>query len=289
MNKVIASAALTASMVGGGFAGAALLGGSALAQDDGDPDSAETDSTETDADSTEAPDRGRRVERFEELAAVVGTDVDTLRDALRDGQTLAEVAESNGVPVQTVIDAIVAQMQERIDEAVAEDRITAEEAAEKASGLEERATEIVNGEAPLGRDHHRGPGCGPGGERLEDLASVLGTDAESLREALRDGQSIADVAEANGADVQAVIDAMIANAEERLDQAVTDGKLTAEEAADKEAEIAERVEDVVNGEAPFGRRGPGGPRGERGERGPGGAGFDGPGADVDGTTFAQPA
>ncbi len=276
MKKVIASTALTASMVGGGFAGAALLGGSALAQDDG-----------TDTDPAEAPDRGPCGERFGALAALLNTDVDTLRDALRDGQTLAEVAEANGVAVEAVVDTIAAQMQERIDAALADDRITAEEAAEKSAGLEERATEIVNGEAPLGR-HHRGPGFGhgPRGERLEELAPTLGTDADSLRDALRDGQSIADVAEANGADVQDVIDAMIAHAEERLDEAVADGKLTADEAADKQAEIAERVEDVVNGEAPFGRRGPGGPRGPRG---PGGPGFDGPGADVEGTAFAQPA
>ena len=40
---------------------------------------------------------------------------DELRDALRDGTTLAELATQNGVEPQAVIDALVAEATERID------------------------------------------------------------------------------------------------------------------------------------------------------------------------------
>ena len=94
------------------------------------------------------------------------------------------------------------------------------------------------------------------------VLDVLGIEADALRDALAGGQTLAEVAEANGTTAQAVIDAMVGEAEERLDQAVEDGRLTEDEAADKLAEITEHVTGVVNGdiEPAFGHRGPGGHR-----------------------------
>ena len=94
------------------------------------------------------------------------------------------------------------------------------------------------------------------------VLDVLGIDADALRDALADGQTLAEIAEANGVTAQAVIDAMVGEAEERLDQAVDDGRLTEEEAGEKLAEITGHITGVVNGdiEPHLGRRGPGGHR-----------------------------
>ena len=74
---------------------------------------------------------------FEAAADAIGIDETALRDALRDGQTIAEVAAANGVDVQAVIDAMVAAAQERVDEAMAN-------ADERLADLEERITDLVN-------------------------------------------------------------------------------------------------------------------------------------------------
>jgi polyhydroxyalkanoate synthesis regulator phasin len=74
---------------------------------------------------------------FEAAADAIGIDEEALRDALRDGQTIAEVAAANGVDAQTVIDAMVAAAQERVDEAMAN-------ADERLADLEERITDLVN-------------------------------------------------------------------------------------------------------------------------------------------------
>jgi hypothetical protein len=81
---------------------------------------------------------------LDEVADAIGIEVDELRDALRDGQTIAEVAESEDVDPQTVIDAIVAAARERLDEAVADERIDQEDADEHLADLTERITELVN-------------------------------------------------------------------------------------------------------------------------------------------------
>jgi len=71
---------------------------------------------------------------------------------------------------------------------------------------------------------HGGHG-GHGGARLEALttaAETIGVTVEELRIALRGGQTIAQVAEANGVDPQAVIDALVAEVTANLEQRITD-------------------------------------------------------------------
>lgn len=90
--------------------------------------------------------RAAAVATLEEAAAAIGIDVSDLRTALEDGQTIAEVASANGVDAQTVIDALVAAFNVKMDEAVANGRITAELAAEKKENAPERIAALVNGE-----------------------------------------------------------------------------------------------------------------------------------------------
>jgi hypothetical protein len=70
------------------------------------------------------------------------------------------------------------------------------------------------------------------GERLAVAAEALGISEEDLLAALQDGQSIAQVAEAEGVDVQAVVDALVTEATARL--------------AEIEAALPERMTELVN-------------------------------------------
>jgi hypothetical protein len=101
----------------------------------------------------------------------------------------------------------------------------------------------------------RGPGGhGPGGHgdrggrgaRMEAISEVLGVTHEELHTALQGGQSIADVAKDKGVDVQKVTDALVAEAKTRLDQAVTNGRLTQAEADTRLAEITTKITELVN-------------------------------------------
>lgn len=109
-----------------------------------------------------------------------------------------------------------------------------------------------------GPGHHKGPGGRLGGASSEAVLDLLGIDAETLRAELRDGNSLADVAEANGVDTQAVIDAIVAEAQAKLDEALDSGKIDAEKAAEVAENIEDRVTARVNGERPErpGRPGP---------------------------------
>ncbi|MCZ7630750.1 MAG: hypothetical protein M5U19_17705, partial [Microthrixaceae bacterium] len=80
-----------------------------------------------------APDRPLRPHRalrhqFATAAEAIGVEPAILADELRDGSTIAEVATEHGVEVQSVIGAMVAEVTEWMNKAVAEGRITEEQA-----------------------------------------------------------------------------------------------------------------------------------------------------------------
>ncbi|MEY4230187.1 MAG: hypothetical protein RLZZ362_1036 [Actinomycetota bacterium] len=81
-------------------------------------------------------------------ATALGVTADELRTELRGGQTIAQVATAKGVAVQTVVDAIVADLKARLDEAVASGEHTQAEADAKLTEATARITDMVNNGRP---------------------------------------------------------------------------------------------------------------------------------------------
>lgn len=77
-------------------------------------------------------------------------------------------------------------------------------------------------------------GRGLDGAALEAVADVLDMSTDNLSAALEDGQTLAELAEEAGVDMQEIIDAMSAVREEamreRIKQALEDGTMTQEQA-----------------------------------------------------------
>jgi hypothetical protein len=78
------------------------------------------------------------------------------------------------------------------------------------------------------------------------VADTIGIERSALRDALKSGQSIAEVAQAHGVDPQAVIDAALAAIDGRVDQAVANGRISAERGEAVKAKAAERASTFVN-------------------------------------------
>ena len=204
-----------------------------------------------------------RGERHAELAAALGMTTEELQTALQSGQTIEEIAAEKGVDLQAFA---LEQAKEHLAQAVEDGKLTQAEADAK---LAEIQTAIENGECPGERGFGPG-GHGPRGERDGDLAEALGMTQEELHTAIESGQTIEQIAEEKGVDLQAFA---LAQAKEHLAQAVADGKLTQAEADAKLAEIQTAIE---SGEHPnFGGRGGPGGHGPRSERDGGRHNFDG--------------
>jgi hypothetical protein len=128
---------------------------------------------------------------------------------------------------------------------------------------EEQADEVATtlGEAGIGgHGGHHGGRLG-----LETAATALDMTEEELRTALEvDGTSLAEVAEDEGVDVDTLVEALVQAEQDRIAQAVEDGRLTQEEADERLADLEARVTERVTSEDLF-------PAGGRG-RGPHGGG-----------------
>ena len=137
----------------------------------------------------------------------------------------------------------------------------------------------------LPRPH--GP-MGHGLEAIREAADFLGLDRrQELAEALRDGQTLAEIAVANGSTADALIDHLVGLVEEHLTDLVADGRIT-EEREGRHARAHDRAHHRPGqrrDRAALPRRGAG--------PGMGGPGMGGPGgddaADTDATTRAPEA
>lgn len=122
--------------------------------------------------------------------------------------------------------------------------ITQEQADEVAATLAE------SGLGGRGRDGHGA------GVKLATAARALGMTAGELRTALEaEDVTLADVAEDEGVEVEALVDALVTAAEERLAAAVDEGRLTQEEADERLADLATRITERVNEPVPEWPRG----------------------------------
>ena len=186
------------------------------------------------------------------LAEATGMDVaDMLAQAQEQGlTTLAEIAEANGVAPEDVVAAAVADATEHINQAVTDGNLTQEQADNLIAGLEEAFTNAMNHPLP---DRPQRPGI----DRLREagaqtligaLADATGMEPrEMLAQAREQGlTTLAEVAEANGVAPEDVVAAAVATATEHINQAVTDGHLTQEQADNLIAGLEEAFTNAMN-------------------------------------------
>lgn len=207
MNKRIRTSLVAAGLVGGSILGVTQVGGVANAQTDDETvtteqtenppvDEQTDDETEADGDAETATGRRGRHRgmgaALDAVAEVIGIEADELRTEVRDGATLGDVAEANGVDSAEVVAVIVDAKQDRIAQAVEDGRITQEQADERTAELEDRVTTRVEEGRPEradtadgadgadgeGRSGRRGPGNRGGADADSDSDSDIDTEAD---------------------------------------------------------------------------------------------------------------
>src|SRR6478752_4709565 len=87
-------------------------------------------------------------QEFRLAADTIGIPATDLRDAVKGGQSVAEVAEAHGVSADTVVNAVVGDIDAKVDRAVTNGKITQERADTIKERAPERVTKLV--------DAHRG-------------------------------------------------------------------------------------------------------------------------------------
>lgn len=211
------------------------------------------------------------------VAEQLGMTVDDLTAALKEGRSVADLAAEKGVALDKIVEALMAPRREALATAVADGRITQEQADTMLARMQENVTARLQQSGPL-------MGQGPAGQmmraerlgwqahgQLDLMAETLGMTQEDLLAELRDGKTVAQVAEEKGVALETLVEALLAPRREALAQKVADGALTQEQADTMLAQMRENITARLQQTwQPGGMLGQGGMLGRGGMRGRGG-------------------
>lgn len=192
---------------------------------------------------------------LEVVADTLGMEIDELRAELQAEKTVAEIAEEQGVERETVVDALIEPMEERVAELVEGDYLTDTQAdtivtllrAMINQGLDRAWTPPMPGDRPnfgTGGPSHQRPGVAR--IALNIVADTLGMEIDDLHTELQEGKTVAKVAEEQGVALETVVDALIEPISERVQQQVENGRITQEQADERmemmEENLTERLQ-----------------------------------------------
>ncbi|MCP4693797.1 MAG: hypothetical protein GY859_37530 [Desulfobacterales bacterium] len=138
---------------------------------------------------------------------------DAVWEALTSGQTLAQLAQAEGADPQTIIDAMGAEARAEIDSALASGDITAEEAALWLNEVELEAAALVN--EPIDFDY-----VDPLDEAAALVVELTGMEEDAVWEALASGQTLAQLAQAQGVDPLLIYDGVMTGIQAGIDAAL---------------------------------------------------------------------
>jgi hypothetical protein len=156
-------------------------------------------------------------------AAFLGIPVATLEADLAGGKSLAQEATAKNKTAADLITALVAAEKTILDGDKAAGWITADQETATLARLTDAITDLVNNGPPVPPSGKAAGASGP----LQAAATYLGISVTDLQTDLKSGKSLADVVgTVSGKTVDGLVAALEAPAKTKLDQAVTDGKIT---------------------------------------------------------------
>ncbi len=185
---------------------------------------------------------------FSAAAQYIGITTDQLRTEMGTDKSMADVAVAHGKTRDGLVQALTTAAQQNL--------------AQRITGL------VDHKGAP---QHGKGPGFGGvffKGNELQTAATYLGLSTSDLQTKLQSGQTLAQIANAtSGKSADGLIQAIVQDETTKIDQAVSSGKITADQATKIKSGLTQMVTNMVNNTHPrpgpgmgFGHRGPFGPR-----------------------------
>lgn len=166
--------------------------------------------------------------------------------------TLAEVGAAQGISREDLkaklvewIDAAAAAMPKKGESAAEGNSVKKPDSSAIADKLLDSKGFGAEGKGFAGKGHR--VGAVAFGDK-EALAKLLGMTSAELETALKDGQTLAAIADKQGVNVQSVIDLEVNAVKAKLGEALASGKLTQEEHDAKLKAVTDMVTKQVNGE-----------------------------------------
>jgi ribosomal protein S20 len=159
---------------------------------------------------------------------------------LKGGSSLADIASAQGKTEQSLIDQLVSASSQRIDQEVSSGKLTQDQADQMKAKLSDQIKNRVEHKGAFGGDQN-----GNRGGQFKEIATLLGVDQQEIMTQLKAGQSLVDIAATKQIDEQQIIDQLVSSASQRIDQEVTSGKITQDQADQMKAKLPDRIKQMV--------------------------------------------
>jgi ribosomal protein S20 len=188
-------------------------------------------------------------------------------EELDAGKTLAEIATEHGADPDAIAAEFLADLQTRLDEAVAAGHITQEQADRVMAAAPERVETAMNTPHEDWPEIARGARARVVARRVavKRVMDASGLTPDEIISELQAGKTLAEIATEHGADPDAIEAELLADLQTRLDEAVAAGHITQEQADRVMAAAPERLHTFMTVPHPnAGRRREGGPEGGAG-------------------------
>lgn len=186
----------------------------------------------------------------EAIAQIFGMDSQSLGQELKSGNTLAQIAADQGMDTKALKQELESTLNERLDKAVAEGKLTADKEVQiKAQGVDKFDAKInqpwTGQKGKRGFNDDMGQHSFNKGMNNQTLQSVLGLDVDQLKEQLKGGKSLEQIAADKGISKDDLTAKFQAAMEANIDQAIKDQKMTADQATQMKAKLPERIDRMI--------------------------------------------
>ena len=176
----------------------------------------------------------------------------TLKADLGKGQSLAQVAKAQGKTTDGLKAAITTAVQTKLDTAVKNGDLTTAQETDILSRFSSHVDDLINATPGAFGGHHfgvrvRGPfGLGVVGDVAGAAASYLGVSPATLKADLEKGQSLAQVAKAQGKSTDGLKTAITTAAQTKLEAAVKSGDITKTQETAILNELSSHADEIIN-------------------------------------------
>ena len=189
---------------------------------------------------------------LEAAAQALGMTAQDLKAELDKGQTLRQVAQARGGDAAKVEQAVADALKAEVDKAVAAGKLSQARADQAKSRVDQAVSRLMDANLGAARQAKPDAKAHPlllagAREAYAAAAQALGLSAKDLKAELDKGQSLRQVAQARNVDPATVQQAMVTALNTRIDQAVTNGRLTQDQAAtakERAAQMAQKLMDA---------------------------------------------
>ncbi|PWI57304.1 hypothetical protein [Sulfoacidibacillus thermotolerans] len=162
-------------------------------------------------------------QQWKELASILKISPKTLHADLKAKETIAEIAQKQGISTQTLTAELEANFQSHLNRAVANGKITAAQEQRLITQFDAHVGQMIN--RPGFMLDKRPLGTRPHGQ-IAKLAKLLHLSPKTLRADLKAKETIAEIAQKQGISTQTLTAELEAPAKTHLVKAVANGKMT---------------------------------------------------------------